>query len=334
MRAVLMTAAGGPEVLQTVEREPPGIGTGRELLIRVRAAGVNPIDTKLRKSGTLYPDRMPAVLGCDGAGIIEQVGEQVSMFGAGDEVYFCSGGIGGDPGTYAELTVVDERFAAPKPQSLSFAEAAAAPLVLITAWESLYDLGELAEGERVLVHAGAGGVGHVAVQLARLRGARVCATVGSEEKGRFVHDLGAEEAILYRQDDFVQAARAWSAGQGVDLALDTVGGKTFYRSLAAVRPYGRVVTLLLPEAESGDWKEARLRNLRVGFEWMLAPMLQGPTARREHHGEILRHCGRWFDAGLLRVHLGRTFALEEAGRAHALLEQGSMTGKIALLVSG
>ena len=138
MKGIVMTTAGSPDVLQLQDLPAPQIQQPREILVRLKAAGVNPIDTKLRSRGTFYPEEMPAILGCDGAGIVEAVGSEVRKFKPGDEVYFCHGGLGKKgTGNYAELAVVDERFVAAKPSSLSFAEAAAAPLVLITAWEAL-----------------------------------------------------------------------------------------------------------------------------------------------------------------------------------------------------
>ncbi|MCA1991991.1 MAG: alcohol dehydrogenase catalytic domain-containing protein, partial [Coleofasciculus sp. S288] len=197
MKAVLMTAAGEPEVLQLQDVPQPKLQNDTQILVRLHAAGVNPIDTKLRQRGTFYPDQMPAILGCDGAGVVEAAGSNVQRFRVGDEVYFCAGGLGkSGTGNYAQYTVVDERLVALKPTSLSFSEAAAAPLVLITAWESLYDRGRLEAGRKVLIHAGAGGVGHVAIQLAKLRGTEVCTTVGSQEKARLVRQLGADHPIL------------------------------------------------------------------------------------------------------------------------------------------
>ena len=330
MKAVLMTAAGGPDVLQVHHLPEPTIERRTDLLVRLKAAGINPIDTKLRQRGTFHPDRMPAILGCDGAGVIEAVGADVQQFQVGDEVYFCNGGLGGHPGTYAEYAIVDEQFAAPKPKSLSFAEAAAAPLVLITAWEALYDRGRLEAGRQVLIHAGAGGVGHVAIQLAKLAGAKVCTTVSSEEKADFVKQLGADPAILYSQVDPVAAVLHWTNGEGVDLTFDTVGGRVLSQSFAATRVYGDVVTLLAPT--EADWKIARDRNLRVSFELMLTPMLQGLVQAQQEQAKILRQCVRLIDQGQLKVHLAHTFPLEEAAAAHQHLETGSMTGKIALLI--
>jgi NADPH:quinone reductase len=332
MKAVLMTAAGNPEVLQVQEVTNPGVPVGEtELLVRLKAAGVNPIDTKLRKRGTFYPDRLPTILGCDGAGVVEAVGAGVQKFRVGDEVYFCNGGLGAHQGNYAEFTTVDERFVARKPASISFAEAAAAPLVLITAWEALYERGRLEPGERVLIHAGAGGVGHVAIQLAKLKGAHVCTTVGSQDKANFVKQLGADYPILYKQTDFVQAALDWSDGEGVDLAFDTVGGETFHKTFPAVRVYGDIVTILEPDANT-VWKAARLRNLRIGLELMLTPMLQEMVEAQQHQAEILAECARYIDAGKLKIQVSHRLPLEEAAKAHELLESGSMTGKIVLLI--
>lgn len=331
VKAVLMTAVGGPEVLEVREVPDPGPPRGAELLVRLRAAGVNPLDTKLRRRGTLYPDRLPAILGCDGAGVVEAAGPDAGRFRPGDAVYFCNGGLGGPPGTYAEYAVVDEAFAAPKPASLSFAEAAAAPLVLITAWESFHDRARLWPGAVVLVHGGAGGVGHMAVQLAALAGARVAATVSGPGKAEAVRALGAERAVDYRREDWVAAALDWTGGRGVDVLLDTVGGEVFFASARAVRPYGDLVTLLQPRP-GGDWSAARERNLRVSLEWMPAPMFLGLREARAHQADILARGARLFDEGKLGVRVAAAFPLEEAARAHALLEAGSMEGKVVLTI--
>lgn len=331
MKAVLMTNAGAPDVLQMGDVPTPEIRSDRELLVKLKAAGVNPIDTKLRQRGTFYPDQMPAVLGCDGAGVVEAVGAAVQQFQVGDEVYFCNAGLGAQPGNYAEYAVVDERFVAPKPKTVDFATAAAAPLVLITAYEALFDRAELQVGQTVLIHAGAGGVGHVAIQLAKIKGASVCTTVGSAEKADFVRQLGADHPILYKQTDFVQAARDWTNGDGVDVGFDTVGGENFSRTFSAIKPYGKAVSLLAP-ADEMDWKTARTQNLRINFELMLTPMMQGLETAQQHQADILRQCAEWIDAGHLKIHLGHQLPLRQAAEAHRLLESGSMTGKIVLLI--
>jgi NADPH2:quinone reductase len=326
-----MTAAGSPEVLQVQEVPEPKIQQDTDLLIRLKAAGVNPIDTKLRQRGTFYPEQMPAILGCDGAGIVEAIGTKVQQFRVGDEVYFCHGGLGTQAGNYAELVVVDEQVVARKPASLSFAEAAAAPLVLITAWEALYDRGRLEAGRQVLVQAGAGGVGHVAIQLAKLIGADVCTTVSSAEKAAFVHSFGVDHVILYTQTDVVKSVLDWTNGAGVDLAFDTVGGAVLSQSFAATSIFGDVVTILAPDANT-DWKTARDRNLRVSFELMLTAMLKGLAEAQQEQTKILQQCALLIDQGQLKVQLSHTFPLAEAAAAHRLLETGSVTGKIALII--
>lgn len=331
MKAVVMTSPGASEVLQVRQVADPVIENDREILVRLKAAGVNPIDLKLRSRGTFFPDKMPAILGCDGAGIVEAVGKNVQNFQVGDEVYFCNSGIGASPGNYAELAVVDERFVAKKPNSLSFVEAAAAPLVLITAWESLYDRGKLEAGRKVLIHGGAGGVGHVAIQLAKLQGAEVATTISSEEKANFVKSLGAD-FVIFKNTDLVQAILNWTNGEGVDLAFDTIGGKVFYDTIPAVKVYGDLVTILEPDASLGNLKVARQRNLRIGLELMLTPMMKGLTEAQEDQAKILQQCGRLFDQGKLKINVNTTFALDDAIEAHRMLEAGSMVGKIVLTI--
>jgi NADPH2:quinone reductase len=334
MQAVFMTTPGNPEVLQLRSAPEPTIQTPTQLRVKLHAAGINPIDTKLRRRGTFYPDQMPAILGCDGAGVVEAVGSQVTQFKPGDEVYFCWGGLGATgTGNYAEYAVVEANCVARKPKSLSFAEAAAAPLVLITAWEALFDRGHLEAGQTALIHAGAGGVGHVAIQLAKLKGASVCTTISTPDKERLVRNLGADCPILYKQTDFVNAVQDWTNGRGVDLAFDTVGGSTFFDSFAAIRTYGDIVTLLQPDTAKGDLKAARDRNLRIGLELMLTPMLHNLPDALVHHAEILTQCATWFDAGQLKIHLSQTYPLAEAVAAHRALETGSMMGKVSLQIA-
>ncbi|MBK1730980.1 zinc-dependent alcohol dehydrogenase family protein [Thiococcus pfennigii] len=332
MQAILMREPGGPGVLEQAEVAMPAIASPSEILVRLSAAGVNPIDTKLRSRGVLVPDGLPAVLGCDGAGVVEAVGDEVTRFKPGDEVWFCHGGLGGPVGNYAEYTVVDAAIAQPKPRSIDFATTAAAPLVLITAWEALYDRARLREGQTVLIHAGAGGVGHVAIQLARLAGARVCTTVSSPEKAAFVHELGAECAINYREEDLVEVVMEWTEGQGVDVAFDTVGPAVFQQTIPAVAHYGDLVTILDPGPQL-DLREARNRNLRLSLELMLTPMLRDLPLARARQCEILRRCGELIDRDELRIEVSRTFPLAEAAAAHRLLEEGHLRGKLALTIA-
>lgn len=334
MKAIVMTTSGSPDVLELRETSQPIINSPTAILIKLKATGINPIDTKLRKRGTFYPDEMPAILGCDGAGIVEAVGSEVTRFQPRDEVYFCAGGLGKTgTGNYAEYAVVQEHRLALKPKNLSFAEAAAAPLVLITAWEALYDRARLSSGQTVLIHGGAGGVGHVAIQLAKLKGAKVCTTVGSTDKARLVRQLGADEPILYKKTNFVQSVLSWTDKQGVDVAFDTVGGQTFFDTCSAVKVYGDLVTILQPDQTLGNLKVARNRNLRLSLELMLTPALMELKESQIHQTSILEQCATFIDEGKLTLHLSQTFPLEEAIAAHKALETGSTTGKIALTIS-
>jgi len=332
MHAMVMTQPGGPEVLSARTLPVPGLPSPQHLLVRLRAAGVNPVDTKLRANGTYYPDKLPAILGCDGAGVVEAVGDQVTRFRPGDKVYFCSGGIGGEPGNYATYNTVHEDYAARMPANLDFTAAAAVPLVLITAWEALYDRAQLKPSERVLIHAAAGGVGHVAVQLARHTLARVAATVGDADKAAFVRALGAERLIEYKKEDFVQATLDWTGGAGVDLTFDTVGNETFCRSFAATRVYGLVVTLLQSACDANAIKTARTRNQGIHYELMLAPMYLGLHAARVHQREILEEGAQLIEAGKLKVQVNEVLPLAAAAEAHRRIGAGHTTGKIVLQI--
>jgi len=329
MKAIHMTDSGEPGVLQLVELPEPVPGPG-DVKVRLRAAGVNPVDTKLRSRGLLFEHALPAILGCDGAGTVEQLGAGVTTLRAGDEVWFCHGGLGREPGNYAEATVVPAGVARKKPASLSFEQAAAAPLVLITAWEALFDRAGLERGQTVLIHGGAGGVGHVAVQLARHAGARVCATVGSDNNARFVESLGAELAVNYWERPVVDAVLEWTDGRGVDVALDIMGGQVFVDTFRAMAHYGNLVTLLDP-GSTVDWKEARNRNLRIGFELMLTPMLVDLPEARAHQGEILDRCAALCDAGELNIEVSGTLPLAQAQEAHRQIETGHTRGKLVLV---
>lgn len=329
MKAVVMTAAGPPEMLQVQTLPRPHIQQPRDLLVRLRAAGVNPIDTKLRQRGTYYPDSLPTILGLDGAGIVEAVGPDVRHFSVGDEVYFCNGGLGNQPGTYAEYTLVDERFVTLKPRSLSFIEAAAVPLVLITTWEALYDRLQLEMGQRILIHAGAGGVGHMAIQLAKLRNIEVFTTISSEEKARFAGLMGADHCIYYPRIDFVEAVLNLTGKRGVDAAFDTVGEPVLSKTFSAVRLYGEVVTLHSATPET-DWRTARNQNLRISYELMLTPLLNSLTEAQHQQAKILKQGTRCFDAGKLKIHVGQTYSLEQAAEAHRQLEAGGILGKVVL----
>jgi len=328
MRSVIMTKVGSPEVLEYRDIDKPNIKSTTELLIRIQAAGVNPIDTKLRQG--LYPmDNLPAVLGCDGSGTVEAVGSEVSKFKVGDDVYFFHGGVGSIQGNYAEFRTIEERFLARKPASLNFTEAAAAPLALITAWETLHDRAQIKSGQTVFINAGAGGVGHLAIQLAKIAGANVCTTASSEEKSDFVRSLGADLVINYKIQDFVEAILDWTDSKGVDVVMDNVGGEWIEKSFSAVAHYGHFVTLLQPDKET-DWTVARQRNIGIHLEIMLSPLLFDLQDAQKHQTFILEECARYFDEGKLKIHISKSMPLAEAATAHADIETGTTTGKIVL----
>jgi NADPH2:quinone reductase len=329
MKVIEMRETGGPAVLQLVDRPRPQLTGPTDILVRLKAAGVNPVDTKIRQRGALLPDGLPAVLGCDGAGVVEEAGAEVTRFKPGDEVWFCHGGLGGPVGNYAEYIVLDNQLAQSKPLSIDFVHTASAPLVLLTAWEALHDRARLSKGQTVLIHAGAGGVGHVAIQIARAAGARVCTTVSSPEKADFANALGAEYCINYQEEDLVESIMDWTEGRGVDVALDTVGPEVFRRTIPAMAHYGDLVTILDPGPDL-DLKEARNRNLRISLELMLTPMLFNLQRARTHQGEILRRCAKMIDRGDIKIHVSQSFPLAEAQKAHKLIEEGHVSGKLAL----
>ncbi|OGI38231.1 MAG: alcohol dehydrogenase [Candidatus Muproteobacteria bacterium RBG_16_64_10] len=331
MKAIVMTAPGGPEVLEPRDLPEPKLVHDTDMLVRVHAAGVNPVDTKMRAKPAGYPAPLPPVLGCDAAGVVQAMGPAVTGFRPGDEVYYCQAPHHDRLGNYAQYAVVDHRLVARMPKRMSFTDAAAVPLVLITAWEALHDRAGIKPWHKVLIHAGAGGVGHIAIQLARLVGAEVCTTVGSAEKAEFARALGANHTINYKEKNFAGDVLAWTGGRGADIAFDTVGGKTLADSFAAVRCYGDVVTLLAPDPAM-DWSVPRVRNQRLSFELMLIPVFTGMTDAMAHQGGILRRGTELFEARELRVHVDRTFPLERAAEAHALLASGKTKGKIVLTV--
>ncbi|MCK8678834.1 NADP-dependent oxidoreductase [Streptomyces lichenis] len=306
MRAVVVSEWGGPEVLveREIERPEPGLG---EVLVRVRAAGVNPADWKTRASGALIDWAETPIVGWDVSGTVEAVGPGVTVLSPGDEVF----GMPSFPkqaGAYAEYVTAPARHFAPKPATLSHEEAAALPLAALTAWQALVDTAQVTPGQRVLVHAAAGGVGHLAVQIAKARGAYVIGTA-SAAKHELLRSLGADELIDYRAGAFEDAV-----GE-VDVVLDNVGGDTGPRSLKVLRPGGRLVTLPSPDDVPGEAEG-------VCTGWMLVePDRQG-----------LLEIAALVADGRLRPLVDTVLPLSEAAKAHQLGEQGRTTGKIVLTV--
>ncbi len=330
MKAILATAAGSPDVLQLREVPKPDLPSAHHVRVKLAAAGINPLDTKLRIKPAYYPDKLPAILGCDGAGIVEEAGSAVTRFKTGDAVYFCNGGLGDEPGCYAEYTTLHADYCAAKPANLSLQESAALPLVLITAWEALVERVNLQAGQTILIHAAAGGVGHIALQLAHHLGARIAVTVSDDKKAGLVHGLGAEKIIHYREQDFVQESLNWTNGLGVDVVFDTVGGDIFLRSLNAARVGGKIVSLLATPLQLADVQLARLRNLSLCYELMLTPQVMKLHDERVRQRKILEQGARLVEAGKLGVLVDRILPLEEAAQAHRLIEQGGVIGKIVL----
>lgn len=333
MKAILMTAAGGTEVLQLADIGIPELPSPNHMRVKLSAAGINPLDTKLRKSPAFFPNNLPCVLGCDGAGIVETVGENVNRFEPGDEVYFFNGGLGDEPGNYAEYTVVHQDFAAFTPRHATMEEAAALPLALISAWESLLDRGNLLEGQSVLILGAAGGVGHLAVQIAKQAGATVLATVGTREKAAWITSLGADRVFVYRDVDFATAVLDWTKGRGVDLVFDTVGGDTFCRSFACTKVYGRIVSLLQWNCSADAMKLARTRNLSLANELMLTPTLLNMHDQRVHQRRILEEGARLIEADRLKIKVSRVLPLAQAAQAHTMIEDGHTIGKIVLKIA-
>ena len=331
MKAIVATAKGGPEVLvpQQVSLSWPA-GSG-DVLVRLRAAALNPADVWFRKLGGYLEPTGPFILGHDGAGIVEAVGSNVVNVKPGDRVCFCHGGIGGAPGTYAEFAVVPAELLAAIPANVDFVTAAALPLVFITLSEALCDRARVTAGESVLIHAGAGGTGHVGVQLAKLRGARVATTISGSKKASLVQELGADLAIPYREKDFVAVAMDWTAGRGLDVALDNVGPDIMLQTFKAMAPYGRVVTLM---GIAGDTPETHAYNgnLTVHNVMMLTPMWLGLADRLRAQARHVRDGLALVAEGKLRVIVDRVFPLEEAAAAHAYLESGKAVGKVALSI--
>ena len=328
MQTILTTAAGGIDVLHLRDLDIPDVLSPLHLRVKLAAAGINPLDTKLRSKPIYYPDHLPAILGCDGSGVVDEIGSGVTRFKVGDEVYFNNGGIGLEPGCYAEYTTLHEDCCAAKPANLSMQDSAALPLVLITAWEALIEKANLQAGQTILIHGGAGGVGHIAVQLAHHLGARVAVTVSDDKKAALTQALGAEKIINYKKQKFVEEVMNWTDKQGVDVVLDTVGGETFTRSLNAAKIGGKVVSIIATPMSAADVQLARLRNLTLCYELMITPQLMELHDQRIRQRKILEEGAKLVEAGKLGVLVSRQLPLVEVAQAHRLIEQGGVMGKI------
>jgi len=328
MKAMVLNAYGDNAEFTVTELPQPEITAGH-VLVKIAAASVNTVDTMIRQMGKdlpLSPD-LPAILGMDFAGTVESVGEGVVGFAAGDEVYGCAGGLADLQGSLAEYMLADAKLIAHKPETLSMREAAALPLVGITAYEGL-QRAQTHAGQKVLVHGGTGGVGHVAVQLARHFGADVFTTISSENQKAIVETYGAT-AINYRDEAVAEYVEKYTNGAGFDVVFDSVGGTNMTNSFEAAALNGQVTTTVsLLEL---DLTPAHFKGLSIHVVFMLIPMLY--NHKREEHGEILVKLSEIVDAGELKPLLDeQTFNLTEAGKAYDRLTSGQATGKVVVEV--
>ncbi len=323
MKAAVAEIHGGPFRLASVAR--PGPGAGR-VLVRIYASGINPLDIKIHAGDAAHARQpLPAILGIDLAGVVEVVGEGVTAFRPGDDVYGMTGGVGGIQGSLAEYAAVDAELLALKPANLTMSEAAALPLVFITAWEGLVDRAGVHAGTSVLVHGGAGGVGHVVVQLALALGAEVYAT-GSAADQAYIARLGATP-IDYRKTSVEDYVAKHTGGRGFDIIYDTVGGATLDTSFKAVRRFGHVVSSL----GWGTHALAPLSFKAASYSgvFTLLPLLTG--VGRAHHGEIMREATRLIEAGRIVPRIDpRRFTLETVCDAYRELKAGSAAGKLVV----
>jgi len=300
--------------------------SSNQVLVRIHASGVNPLDTKIRAAKAAHAQQpLPAVLGLDMAGVVEEIGSSVTAFKSGDEVYGMVGGVGGLQGTLAELIAVDANLLALKPKNLSMRQAAALPLITITAWEGLVDRANVHAGQTVLIHAGAGGVGHIAVQIALAYGAKVFATV-SPDKQSIVEAYGATP-IDYRSSTVADYVAANTAGKGFDIVYDTVGGATLDASFVAAKRYtGHVVSCL-------GWGTHALaplsfRGATYSGVFTLYPLISGED--RAAHGKILTQATALVEAGKLKPLLNEQhFSFKDIAAAHALVESAPL-GKVVV----
>lgn len=326
MKAMILREYGSHADFQPADLPQPAVKPGH-VLVRVAATSVNTIDMMIRQMGSELPlsPALPALLGMDFAGTIEAVGEGVTGFATGDEVYGCAGGLADLPGALAEFMLADTRLIAHKPKTLSMREAAALPLVGITAYEGLQRAGVRA-GQKVLVHGGAGGVGHVAVQLARHLGAEVCATGTGSPAMDIVAGYGAT-AIDFKTETVADYVAAYTGGAGFDVVFDTVGGTNLTTSFEAAALNAQIATTvsLLPL----DLSPVHFKGLSLHVVFMLIPMLH--QHRREVHGDILAKLAALVDAGALKPLLDeQRFGLADVGRAHARLGSGQALGKVVV----
>lgn len=328
MKAMVVNQFGGTDVFALSEVETPKLKPGH-VLVRIQATSVNTVDTMIRQMGAELPisPAAPAILGMDFAGIVEAVGEGVTEYKVGDEVYGCAGGLADLPGALAEFMLADADLLAAKPKNLSMEEAAALPLVGITAYEGLQRAG-ISEGQKVLVHGGSGGVGHVALQLAKYFGAEVYSTGGGDKQLALIKELGAT-AINYKTESVEDYLAKHAGGKGFDLVFDSVGGENMSNSFEAAALNAHVASTVA--LVNIDLSTAHFKGLSLHVVFMLIPMLH--KVKRKEHAAILKSLAEIVEAGELKPVLDtERYSLEQAGQAHARLESGQAMGKVVVSV--
>jgi NADPH2:quinone reductase len=334
MKAVVASTQGSPDVLQLVELDMPKAGPG-QVLVKVMASAVNHIDVKVRKAQLpMTPAVFPAVLHSDFSGVVEQIGAGVSRFAVGDPVYGFAGGYRGPagdiPGSLAEYIAVDAQLIARKPHALDYRQAAALPLVAATAWLALHEKVKITRDTRLLVQGGTGGVGHVAVQLAKAAGATVYATVTNEASAQQARALGADVAIVTGSATPQDMLARYTDGKGFDVIFDTVGGSALDAAFQMIRPTGDVVTVV--GAAQHHLAPLYLRGANLHTVLVLVPIMFGIGAKRQ--GEILDQIRELVDAGHIKPLLDpRRFDLHSVADSHRLLEAGQATGKLIIDVA-
>jgi NADPH2:quinone reductase len=326
MRAVVIHEYGGLEVLKVEERPEPAL-RDTDILVEVHASSVNPVDTKVRQNSSAQRT-LPLILGYDVSGVVVRCGARVTQWKSGDEIFAAPNLFRN--GANAEYVAIDARSAARKPASVDHATAASLPLVCQTAWEALHLRARIQPGQTVLVHAGAGGVGHVAIQLARLHGCRVITTAGREESLGFCRDvLHANEVIDYHTEDVSRLVLDLTDGKGVPVVVDPVGGDVFLKSLDCAAVNGQIVTIL--GSNTGDRGRGLLyRNVSIHYEFMGVPTAH--EIEPERPGHILAAISNLVDGGLLRPHVSHRFELQNLADGHRQVETGHTVGKVAIVV--
>jgi NADPH2:quinone reductase len=330
MRAFVVNEYGAGASFEETALPKP-VATPGNVVIAVKATSLNPVDHKILTADVGINPELPAVLHMDVAGVIEEVGAAVDNFKIGDEVYGCAGGLQGAAGkidgALSEFMLADASLLAHKPKSVGFREAAALPLVSITAWEALFDRANIHAGDNLLIHGGTGGVGHIAVQFAHNHGATVTTTVSSEEKAKLARSFGAENIVNYRQEEVEDYVQRLTNGKGFDVVFDTVGGKTLDHSLIAAKSGGQVVSII--GMNTHDLTQMHVKGLSLHLVFMLLPMLTG--GGRAHHGKILTQVAELVDSGKLQPLLDQqTFTFEQATEAHQYFADSKHVGKIVL----